>query len=135
MGRAEKRRKPIQQKPKVNVATWYAREHELLEAFKQERDHIIDDSCEMYSIALAMTLHDRCDKTKTWVNNCLVYIEKLCVEFKEGRLSIADCRRVLIDEIDLIIGTDEKYVPMETTDPANSTYQALPYLKGEITND
>jgi hypothetical protein len=104
----------IQDKPKVNVSTMLAREFELAKQFDVERQHVIEDSCEMYSIALAMTLHDRCDKTRTWIENCLNHIQKLCEEFTEGRLSIADCRRALINEIDLAIGDDEKYLPLET---------------------
>jgi len=71
---------------------------------------IVDNTCDIYRILLAMTLHDRCDKSPTWINKCLVHIDKLLGEMIEGRLSIADCRRALIDEIGLKIGADEIYL-------------------------
>jgi hypothetical protein len=67
-----------------------------------------------YRIAMAMTLYDRCDKTRTWIKKCLDHIDKLLEEFEEGRLSVADCRRTLINEIDLTIGDEEIYKPLET---------------------
>jgi len=48
----KKHRQPIKDKPKVNVSTMLAREFELTKQFEKERDSIIQDTCEMYSIAL-----------------------------------------------------------------------------------
>jgi len=73
---------------------------------EMEKQKLIKKTRDTYRIMLAMTLRDRCDKSPTWVNNCLNHIDKLFVMIEEGRLSVSDCRQVLIDEINLVIGDE-----------------------------
>jgi len=55
-------------------------------------------TAEEYKTLVIMTLHDRCDKSPTWITNFINHVEKLSAEVREGRLSISDCENVIIDE-------------------------------------
>lgn len=113
------------QKPKpaatVSTSTLFARETALRTEFKKTTLRIIKDTCDMYSISLAMVLSDKYNQSAEQIKTVLEAVDKLAEEFLEERLSIADCRRALIDETGIVIGEDALYVPMETADECEAS--------------
>jgi len=114
MNRQARRHQPAKVKPKINVSTMISREIDLRKDFKKETGEIIKDTCTMYSIALAMVLADKYHQTGDQITAVLSAVEKLSIEFLEDRLSIGDCRRALIEDLDLYIGDENTYKQLET---------------------
>jgi hypothetical protein len=109
------RKQRRQNQPDMSKADFMSRAR--MQAWMEVQDELkrsITSTCEMYSISLAMVLTDKYHQTPEQITAVLRHVEKLCDEFNDGLLSIADCRRTLIDEQGLVIGDEEIYKRLET---------------------
>jgi hypothetical protein len=97
----------------------FTREQALMDRFKSDTEKIIKDTCDMYSISVAMVLLDGGYLEADAMKKALTAIEKHAEELNEDRLAIGDCRRVLKEEYGIIIGDDETYARLELTSGDN----------------
>ena len=111
-----KQRRNVRPMTPIEKAVAYTerKERALKAEFSKETYKIIKDTCDMYSISLAMVLNDKYNQSNEQIMHVLDYVDKLAQEFLENRLSVADCRRSLIDEVGITIGEDATYLPLET---------------------
>lgn len=71
---------------------------------------VIQDTVDMYGIALANVLHDKCGFGQKRVKRVLEQVNSLCESMITGEIDIIDIREANIDDMGIIIGDNIDYI-------------------------